>query len=1169
MLLYAIVSQAYQFLGGELFDHILAHRYLKDRDASKLFAQLISGVAYLHAKKIIHRDLKLENLLLDRNRNIIITDFGFANRYEEKGNDLMATSCGSPCYAAPELVVQDGKYVGSAVDVWSCGVILYAMLAGYLPFDDDPLNPDSENINLLYKYIINTPLSFPEWITPEPRDLLQKMLVPDPNKRCTLQDVAQHRWLRKYASLFDRTVEDLEGLAADQDEIKRQMLERQRDAVLYQEQAAHMTRSQTTAGMRPQSAMVTSSSMQASFAPSASASTSGRPGPSTSSNRRAHAYSAIVVPTVASQPEPVVPAADPFAMSSSQSHSAIPMSVSVSAPPRAETEEEQYQAALASQQDRKRIPSGEQEMPKAKSQRTATPDEAEEREKERKSKAKAHRYTVQVEYVPEQTSTRDLSKDAIMEQPVQTSPLPLEEKSQAVSEPAKIKELPEPIATVIEEPTPAESSASLVPSISVAEDHSPTSDSAAHSFDPPQSAASSSHADLGHSSSNLPPQPLAATVLPEKSTTPPASPKAEEKRPEKAVPFPPSPEQKRSKPLNAPAANEQVQRTASNSSRPPSSAASVSSKHRKAGSSDRFSISRFLGGSTTSLDKQARRGPLESSTASAQKEPFDEVTNKRKGGRRKAFSLVVEPFKPASSGASVRSGKRSSVRVQEGSSGSTSSRPTTERPRTRSSVALETTPAQGAVMSPPPRNLAPSITSTRRDPSSASTAISTDPSWVSSGPPAGKAKRVMDWFRWKSMPRDSGLASSQGPSAISTDFDRNTNLSASSRVTRASAKRQENLQHDQPAPSLVVTQTPADEPTGLPASPSTVTSLASQAPVTQAPVSKAPAASERPGPLIPVTDVQRAASVASNRTGSLEAFTEARLRFHQGAVDQNALTYRHPPAVLIDIRKILWAMGIDVREEAGPFRLKCTRRSSKKVAASHGVSVNAVTSGSLASSLGPGSLGNSTSIGPASSERLDGRTGLPASPHMGMTSSPSSTFKAFFGRRSSTNSVHQQAGMPSPALSTSTTAMDSPDLLLSPPGTSSATMGDSVSAAPLPYYGKTDSGAEVRFTVELSRMKNLPKLYAVDVRRLKGELWAYRGVSLVWHPQRLLLTGVLDLQRYSRALGTRRISASHSTILKEAQHYFSSFTRAHKAAFPSNTYTWRMFGSVLNGLRAC
>ncbi|KIM89906.1 hypothetical protein PILCRDRAFT_60576, partial [Piloderma croceum F 1598] len=151
--------------GGELFDHILAHRYLKEKDAAKLFSQLISGVWYIHQKKIVHRDLKLENLLLDRHRNVIITDFGFANRFEHRSDDLMQTSCGSPCYAAPELVISEGLYVGSAVDIWSCGVILYAMLAGYLPFDDDPANPDGDNINLLYKYIVNTPLSFPDYVS--------------------------------------------------------------------------------------------------------------------------------------------------------------------------------------------------------------------------------------------------------------------------------------------------------------------------------------------------------------------------------------------------------------------------------------------------------------------------------------------------------------------------------------------------------------------------------------------------------------------------------------------------------------------------------------------------------------------------------------------------------------------------------------------------------------------------------------------------------------------------------------------------------------------------------------------------------------------------------------------------------------------------------------------
>lgn len=141
--------------GGELFDYILNHRYLKDPAARRLFAQLVSGVGYLHKKGIVHRDLKLENLLLDRHKNIIITDFGFANTFNPRDDlneeqehrisdkeyvkregldmqnkegfrrgDLMQTSCGSPCYAAPELVVSDGLYTGRKVDVWSCGVIL-------------------------------------------------------------------------------------------------------------------------------------------------------------------------------------------------------------------------------------------------------------------------------------------------------------------------------------------------------------------------------------------------------------------------------------------------------------------------------------------------------------------------------------------------------------------------------------------------------------------------------------------------------------------------------------------------------------------------------------------------------------------------------------------------------------------------------------------------------------------------------------------------------------------------------------------------------------------------------------------------------------------------------------------------------------------------------------
>ncbi|CAE6394881.1 unnamed protein product [Rhizoctonia solani] len=245
--------------GGELFDHILAHRFLRERDACKLFAQLISGVSYIHQKKIVHRDLKLENLLLDRNRNVIITDFGFANRFEHRPDDLMQTSCGSPCYAAPELVISEGEYVGSAVDIWSCGVILYAMLAGYLPFDDDPANPDGDNINLLYKYIVTTPLTFPDYVSEDARDLLGRMLVPDPKHRADLATIMAHPWLEPYSAQFQLSVEQLEQQATEQQHAKRMAYQRQiRKKQQQQAQAAQSssqsraTRTQSTRPAAPE-----------------------------------------------------------------------------------------------------------------------------------------------------------------------------------------------------------------------------------------------------------------------------------------------------------------------------------------------------------------------------------------------------------------------------------------------------------------------------------------------------------------------------------------------------------------------------------------------------------------------------------------------------------------------------------------------------------------------------------------------------------------------------------------------------------------------------------------------------------------------------------------------------------------------------------------------------
>jgi len=187
--------------GGELFEYISENQYLSEEESAKFFIQLLDGVQYLHSRHIVHRDLKLENLLLDQKGDIIITDFGFANNSRKNPSGLLSTSCGSPCYAAPELVIND-NYIGEAADIWSCGIILYAMLCGYLPFDDDPNNPDGENLDLLYKYILESQLTFPDYVSEDAQELVCGMLIPDPEKRWPMEKVINHRWLRN--SLYNK-----------------------------------------------------------------------------------------------------------------------------------------------------------------------------------------------------------------------------------------------------------------------------------------------------------------------------------------------------------------------------------------------------------------------------------------------------------------------------------------------------------------------------------------------------------------------------------------------------------------------------------------------------------------------------------------------------------------------------------------------------------------------------------------------------------------------------------------------------------------------------------------------------------------------------------------------------------------------------------------------------
>nr|UXY87106.1 kin/snf1 [Cryptomonas sp.] len=182
--------------GGELFDYIVEHGRLSEDEARRFFQQMISGVEYCHKHMVVHRDLKPENLLLDAHLNIKIADFGLSNLM--KDGFFLKTSCGSPNYAAPEVI--SGKpYLGPEVDIWSCGVIVYALLCGSLPFDD-------ENIPNLFKKIKSGIYLLPCYLSDSSRDLISKMLVTNPLSRITMEGIRKHIWfqtrLPRYLSFF-------------------------------------------------------------------------------------------------------------------------------------------------------------------------------------------------------------------------------------------------------------------------------------------------------------------------------------------------------------------------------------------------------------------------------------------------------------------------------------------------------------------------------------------------------------------------------------------------------------------------------------------------------------------------------------------------------------------------------------------------------------------------------------------------------------------------------------------------------------------------------------------------------------------------------------------------------------------------------------------------------
>lgn len=191
---------------GELFSYIVHKKRLSEEEASFLLYQIVNAVEYIHSKNISHRDLKPENILLLSNRTIKIIDFGLSNYIVNKA--YLSTPCGSPCYAAPEML-KNKQYDGKKVDIWSIGIILYAMVCGYLPFDD-------KNTQRLYQKVMKCQVTYTKNISSNAKNLIYQMLIKEPKKRITIENIKKHPFYLQgyniYSIKFNTTYEELHDI---------------------------------------------------------------------------------------------------------------------------------------------------------------------------------------------------------------------------------------------------------------------------------------------------------------------------------------------------------------------------------------------------------------------------------------------------------------------------------------------------------------------------------------------------------------------------------------------------------------------------------------------------------------------------------------------------------------------------------------------------------------------------------------------------------------------------------------------------------------------------------------------------------------------------------------------------------------------------------------------
>ncbi|KAL0289410.1 UNVERIFIED_CONTAM: CBL-interacting serine/threonine-protein kinase, partial [Sesamum angustifolium] len=203
--------------GGELFDKIAKYGKFKEDVARSYFQQLINAVDYCHSRGVYHRDLKPENLLLDSYGVLKVSDFGLsAFSQQVRGDGLLHTACGTPNYVAPEVLTDKG-YDGTSSDVWSCGVILFVLMAGYLPFDEP-------NLVALYRRIQKAEFSFPSWFSSGAKRLIKRILDPNPLTRITISEILENEWFKKnykpprFETEEDVSLDDVDAVFNDSEE---------------------------------------------------------------------------------------------------------------------------------------------------------------------------------------------------------------------------------------------------------------------------------------------------------------------------------------------------------------------------------------------------------------------------------------------------------------------------------------------------------------------------------------------------------------------------------------------------------------------------------------------------------------------------------------------------------------------------------------------------------------------------------------------------------------------------------------------------------------------------------------------------------------------------------------------------------------------------------------